>query len=73
MVSATTTRGFGSDEIHCIADPIDKMLSSEPTVNTIAKVREEISRLCCLHPHIDSIYEEDSAKFRYESPYQLQS
>ncbi|AOY81286.1 serine hydroxymethyltransferase [Moorena producens JHB] len=43
--SAITTRGFGSEEIHCIAELIDKMLSSEPTVNTIAKVKDEVTRL----------------------------
>ncbi|NEQ08041.1 MAG: serine hydroxymethyltransferase [Moorea sp. SIO4E2] len=43
--SAITSRGFGFEEIHCIAELIDKMLSSEPTVNTIAKVQDEVSRL----------------------------
>lgn len=71
--SAITTRGFGSEEIHCIAELIDKMLSSEPTVNTIAKVQDEVSRLCGLHPHIDSIYEQNGHKFALQSPYQLQN
>ncbi|NEQ17038.1 MAG: serine hydroxymethyltransferase [Moorea sp. SIO3E2] len=43
--SAITSRGFGFEEIHCIAELIDKMLSGEPTVNTIAKVQDEVSRL----------------------------
>jgi len=71
--SAITTRGFGSEEMHCIADLIDKMLSSEPTVKTIAKVQDEVSRLCRLHPHIDSIYEQNGSKFALESQYQLQN
>lgn len=71
--SAITTRGFGSEEIHCIADLIDKMLSSEPTADTIAKVRDEVSRLCRLHPHIDSIYDQNGDRFALESQYQLQS
>lgn len=71
--SAITTRGFGSEEIHCIAELIDKMLSSEPTVNTTAKVQDEVSRLCRLHPHIDSIYEQDGDRFALESQYQLQN
>lgn len=53
--SAITTRGFGSEEMHCIAELIDKMLSSEPSANTIVKVREEISRLCRLYPKVESI------------------
>lgn len=53
--SAITTRGFGSQDIHCVAELIDTMLSGEPTVNTIAKVREEVSRLCRLYPQIESI------------------
>ncbi|HAC62138.1 MAG TPA: serine hydroxymethyltransferase [Cyanothece sp. UBA12306] len=71
--SAITTRGFGAEEMHCIAELIDKMLSSEPTAKTIAKVQDEVSRLCHLHPHIDSIYEPDSRKLALESQYQLQS
>ncbi|MBC6477588.1 MAG: serine hydroxymethyltransferase [Hormoscilla sp. GM7CHS1pb] len=71
--AAITTRGFGSEEMHCIADLIDKMLSGEPTVSTITKVREKVSRLCRQHPHIDSIYSEEGAKFTLESQYQLQS
>ncbi|NEP11167.1 MAG: serine hydroxymethyltransferase [Symploca sp. SIO2C1] len=71
--SAITTRGFGSEEMHCIAELIDKMLSDEPTVSTIAKVQAEVTRLCCLHPHIDSIYEENGDGFALKSQYQLQN
>ncbi|MDJ0737296.1 MAG: serine hydroxymethyltransferase [Nostocaceae cyanobacterium] len=71
--SATTTRGLGSKEMHCLADLIDKMLSSEPTVNIITKVRDEVSRLCRLYPHIDSIYDHNGDRFALESQYQLQS
>lgn len=70
--SAITTRGFTSEDMHSIADLIDKMLSGEPTVSTITKVREEVSRLCRLHPHIDSIYEEDEGRSP-QSQYQLQN
>ena len=38
--SAVTTRGFGPEDIHCIASLIDTMLSSKPTVSTIAKVQK---------------------------------
>ncbi|MEQ9548497.1 MAG: serine hydroxymethyltransferase [Coleofasciculus sp. G3-WIS-01] len=69
--SAITTRGFGAQEMHSIAELINKMLSSEPTVNTIAKVQDEVSRLCRLHPHIDSIYEQDGDRFARKSEYQL--
>lgn len=71
--SAITTRGFTSEDMHCIADLIDKMLSGKPTVGTIAKVKEEVSRLCLLHPHIDSIYGEDEGKPSLKSQYQLQN
>lgn len=50
--SALTTRGFGSQDMHCIAELIDTMLSGEPTVNAVSKVREEVSRLCRLYPQI---------------------
>ncbi|MEO1373388.1 MAG: serine hydroxymethyltransferase [Cyanobacteria bacterium J06635_10] len=53
--SAITTRGFGSQDMHRIAELIDTMLSGEPTVNTVVKVREEVSRLCRLYPQIESI------------------
>ncbi len=53
--SAITSRGFSSEDIYCITELIDKMLSSEPKLNTITKVRDEVSRLCHLYPHIDSI------------------
>jgi len=49
---AITTRGFGSEEMHSIADMIDKMLNSKPTDRTIQEVREEVARLCRLHPQI---------------------
>lgn len=71
--SAITTRGFAGEEIHSIAALVDKMLKGEPTASSIAEVREEVSRLCGLHPHIDSIYEEDGGKFTLESQYQLQN
>ncbi|MDJ0730420.1 MAG: serine hydroxymethyltransferase [Crocosphaera sp.] len=70
--SAITTRGFAGEEIHCIAHLIDKMLSSEPTVQTITKVKNEVSRLCKLHPHIDSIDEPEKSNMALERQYQLQ-
>ena len=71
--AATTTRGFGPEEMHCIADLLDKMLSGTPTESTLTMVRTEVSRLCRLHPHIDSIYKENGARFALESQYQLQA
>ncbi len=56
--SAITTRGFTSEDMHCIADLIEKVLSGKPTAITLKTVQEEVSRLCRLHPHIDSIYGE---------------
>ncbi len=71
--SAATTRGLGSEEMYCLANLIDKMLSDEPTGNTIAKVQDEVSRLCQLYPQIDSIYDQNVDRFALESQYQLQS
>jgi glycine hydroxymethyltransferase len=70
--SAITTRGFNSEDIYCIAELIDKMLSGEPTTDTITKVQGEVSRLCNLHPHIDSIDNQDGDKSSSQSQYQLQ-
>ena len=53
--SALTTRGFGTEDMPCIAELIDTMLSSEPTANAVSKVRDEVSRLCRLYPQIPSI------------------
>ncbi|MDM8562634.1 serine hydroxymethyltransferase [Candidatus Marithioploca araucensis] len=47
---AVTTRGFGSTEMHSIAAILDKMLNTKPTNHTIQEVREEVARLCRLHP-----------------------
>jgi glycine hydroxymethyltransferase len=49
---AITTRGFGLEEMHSIADMIDNMLNNVPTDRTIQEVREEVARLCRLHPQI---------------------
>ena len=71
--SAITTRGFGAEEMYCLGELIAQMLSSEPTPQTIAKVRDEVSRLCLLHPHLSSIDKENRERFNLEPQYQLQS
>ncbi len=71
--SAITTRGFGSEEMYCLGELIDQILSSEPTPQTIAKVRDEVSHLCRLHPHLHSVDKQDRERFNLESQYQLQT
>ncbi|NEO30854.1 MAG: serine hydroxymethyltransferase [Symploca sp. SIO3C6] len=60
---AITTRGFGSEEMPCLADLIDKVLSDEPTAPTLDFVRKEVTRLCQLHPSVSQNYGDDSNGF----------
>ena len=47
--AAMTSRGYGQEEMHRIAVIIDKMLSSDPTAQTIQAVRKEVAAFCFRH------------------------
>lgn len=64
---AITTRGFVPEEMPCLADLIDKVLTDQPSAPTLDFVRKEITRLCRLHPCTNTNYEDDSDSLSLKS------